>query len=205
MPIATGSALALKVKGAGDVAVAYFGDGALAEGVVHECLNLSALWSLPVLFVCENNGWSEFSPIERQLATDVGRLAAAYEIEHVDVDGNDVLAVADHAHALIDSMRARPSPRVLECRTTRVRGHFEGDPQDYRDEAEVAELAKRDPVVRAREALTERGYRDDWFEEQLAAVEEEIEAAVEAARNAPEPSADRLLIDVYTPSAGTGA
>ena len=204
IPIATGSALALKIKDVGDVAVVYFGDGALAEGVVHECLNVSALWSLPVLFVCENNGWSEFSPIERQLATDLGRLATAFGIEHADIDGNDVLTVSAQAKSLVESMRDRPGPRVLECRTTRLRGHFEGDRQDYRDPAEVSAQAERDPLVRARETLARAGYHQSWFEEQLATVDEQIDAAVEAARAAPEPSAGQLLADVYTPTAGTG-
>ena len=111
IPIATGSALALKIKDVGDVAVVYFGDGALAEGVVHECLNVSALWSLPVLFVCENNGWSEFSPIERQLATDMGRLATAFGIEHADIDGNDVLTVSRSGEESrrVDARSARPA------------------------------------------------------------------------------------------------
>ena len=204
IPIATGSALALKIKDVGDVAVVYFGDGALAEGVVHECLNVSALWSLPVLFVCENNGWSEFSPTERQLATDLGRLATAFGIEHADIDGNDVLTVSGQAKSLVESMRDRPGPRVLECRTTRLRGHFEGDRQDYRDPAEVSAQAERDPLVRARDTLARAGYHQSWFEEQLATVDKQIDAAVEAARAAPEPSADQLLSDVYTPTAGTG-
>ena len=204
IPIATGSALALKIKDVGDVAVVYFGDGALAEGVVHECLNVSALWSLPVLFVCENNGWSEFSPIEKQLATDLGRLATAFGIEHADVDGNDVLTVAGQARSFVESMRERPGPRVLECRTTRLRGHFEGDRQDYRDPAEISAQAERDPLARAREALAQVGYQESWFEEQLATVDKQIDAAVQAARAAPEPSADQLLSDVYAPEAGTG-
>ena len=204
IPIATGSALALKIKDVGDVAVVYFGDGALAEGVVHESLNVSALWSLPVLFVCENNGWSEFSPIEKQLATDLGRLATAFGIEHADVDGNDVLTVAGQARSFVESMRERPGPRVLECRTTRLTGHFEGDRQDYRDPAEISAQAERDPLARAREALAQVGYQESWFEEQLATVDKQIDAAVQAARAAPEPSADQLLSDVYTPKAGTG-
>ena len=204
IPIATGSALALKIKDVGDVAVVYFGDGALAEGVVHECLNVSALWSLPVLFVCENNGWSEFSPIEKQLATDLGRLATAFGIEHADVDGNDVLTVAGQARSFVESMRERPGPRVLECRTTRLTGHFEGDRQDYRDPAEISAQAERDPLARAREALAQVGYQESWFEEQLATVDKQIDAAVQAARAAPEPSADQLLSDVYAPEAGTG-
>src|SRR5688572_9647185 len=120
VPITTGSALAHKIKGAGDIAIVYFGDGALAEGVVHECMNIAALWQLPLLFVCENNGWSEFSPTERQMATTLEKLARAFSITHEAVDGNDVIAVVKAAEAIIAEMRETSAPRVIECHTTRV-------------------------------------------------------------------------------------
>jgi len=203
LPITTGSALALKIRGKGDIAAVYFGDGALAEGVVHECFNLAALWSLPVLFICENNGWSEFSPVERQLATNLKDLTAAYSIDYATVDGNDVLQVADAAERIIRTMRKQGKPHVLECRTTRVRGHFEGDKQDYRDPDEVAALSARDPIAGAREKLVALGSDAEWFDAQQAAVDAEIEAAVSAARAAAEPALDSILADVYTPSLPT--
>lgn len=202
LPITTGSALALKMQGNGDVAVVYFGDGALAEGVVHECFNLSALWSLPVLFVCENNGWSEFSPIERQLATKLADLAGAFGIGYTELDGNDVSEVAAVADRLVKGMRDTAKPLVLECRTTRVRGHFEGDKQDYRDAAEVSALSERDPLVACRAKLTSAGCQTNWFDEILSEVDGEIEAAVDAARNAPEPAIADLSAHVYTTQSG---
>jgi acetoin:2,6-dichlorophenolindophenol oxidoreductase subunit alpha len=202
LPITTGSALALKIQGEGNIAVVYFGDGALAEGVVHECFNMTALWSLPVLFVCENNGWSEFSPIERQLATKLEALASAFGISHTEVDGNDVVAVADAAAGIVAQMRTKPEPYVLECRTTRVRGHFEGDKQDYRDAGEIEALSDRDPIAAARKKLAVQGVEAQSIDQLLTEIDEKIEAAVNAARAAAEPQVSSITADVYTPVAG---
>lgn len=199
IPITTGSALALKMQGGGHLAAVYFGDGALAEGVVHECFNIAALWSLPVLFVCENNGWSEFSPTERQLATKLEKLARSFSITYRNVDGNRVEAVAEAAGALVGAMRESPAPAVLECATTRVRGHFEGDRQDYRDAAEIDALDARDPLRLAADTLLEKGTAEAWLQETLATVDAAIEAAVDAARAAPDADVAELLSDVYTP------
>lgn len=202
MPITTGSALALKMKGAGNIAAVYFGDGALAEGVIHECFNLTSLWSLPVLFVCENNGWSEFSPTERQLATSLERFSAAFGIAFASVDGNDVVAVADQAGKFVNQMRDMPSPRVIECQTTRIRGHFEGDPQDYRNKEEMSMMSERDPIARARSQLLAEGLSDVWFEQLHAGVDSEIDVALKLAQGSPEPTSDSLVADVYTPRLG---
>lgn len=200
LPITTGSALALKLRGRGDIAAVYFGDGALAEGVVHECLNISALWQLPVLFVCENNGWSEFSPTERQVATTLERLATAFGIAYAGVDGNRVDAVAAAAGRLIAAMRAAPAPAILECRTTRMRGHYEGDRQDYRDPADLAAMKARDPLQLARAAMAAAGVPDTWFAATAQAVEAEIAAALAEALAAPLPPVEGITADVYTGS-----
>ncbi|MEE2692714.1 MAG: thiamine pyrophosphate-dependent dehydrogenase E1 component subunit alpha [Pseudomonadota bacterium] len=198
LPITTGSALALKMQGEGHIAVVYFGDGALAEGVFHECMNMAALWSLPVLFVCENNGWSEFSPTERQLSASLERLAGAFGVSYLAVDGNDAIDVADSASRLIKPMRENPRPGVLECSTTRVRGHFEGDKQDYRESEEVAALGERDPIRKCRQALVAAGVPARWFEEKAAEIDAFIDGAVRAALAAPEPSINEITRDVYT-------
>lgn len=198
LPITTGSALAHKMQGHGHIAVVYFGDGALAEGVVHECLNIAALWSLPVLFVCENNGWSEFSPTERQLATSLDKLAKAFGIKYLSVDGNRVKDVAAAAATLVPPMRKRPAPAILECQTTRVRGHFEGDRQEYRDSAEITALDARDPIRLGAEALAAAGMPPEERAEIAATVEAEIEAAAQAALAAPLPPREDFLADVYT-------
>lgn len=202
IPITTGSALALKMQGEGHIAVVYFGDGALAEGVVHECMNIAALWCLPLLFVCENNGWSEFSPTERQLATSLDKLAKAFSIKYASCDGNIVAEVAKTTDRLTKPMRKAPAPAILECHTTRVRGHFEGDRQDYRDSDEIAALGARDPIRLAAEALTKMGLSDSALQAIADEVEAEIAAAVEAALAAPLPSTADILTDVYTPVGG---
>lgn len=198
LPITAGSALALKMQGEGHIAVVYFGDGALAEGVFHECMNMAALWSLPVLFVCENNGWSEFSPTERQLGASLKKLAGAFGVSYLAVDGNDAIDVADSASRLIKAMRENPRPGVLECSTTRVRGHFEGDKQDYRESEEIAALGERDPIRKCREALAAAGAPARWFEEKAAEIDALIDGAVRAALAAPEPSISEITRDVYT-------
>lgn len=202
LPITTGSALALKMQGQGYVAVVYFGDGALAEGVLHECLNIAALWKLPILFVCENNGWSEFSPTERQLATSLDKLAKAFGIKYSAVDGNVVADVATTSARLVKAMRKNAAPAVLECSTTRVRGHFEGDRQDYRDGDEIAALSERDPIRLSAMAMTQAGGTPEMLAEIADAVDAEIEAAAQAALEAPLPRSADILTDVYTSVAG---
>lgn len=199
LPITTGSALALKVRGQGEIAVVYFGDGALAEGLAHECLNIAKLWSLPVLFCCENNGWSEFSPTERQLAVKLRDLAGAFGIAYEAADGNDMLAMHDAARDAVGRMRGEGGPFVLECSTTRVRGHYEGDKQDYRPEGEADEMSARDPLVIGQQRLREFGVPDAWIEATTAEVLAANTTALDAALAAPMPQLASLMADVYTP------
>lgn len=199
LPIALGSALAHKISASGDVAVAYFGDGALAEGVLHECFNIAALWRLPALFVCENNGWSEFTPTSRQVAAKLSDLAPAYGLGYHQVDGNSVTDVAAAARKCVDVLRNGEGARVLECHTTRVRGHYEGDNQDYRDAEEIAGLGAADPIARQRATLEKAGRAPNWFTGIEERIDNEIEEAVAAARMAPEPATTAVEADVYTP------
>lgn len=201
LPITLGSALAHRTRGSRAVAVAYFGDGALAEGVLHECLNIAALWKLPMLFACENNGWSEFSPTDRQMKASLKALADAFTIPHIEVDGNDVEAVAAAASDCIAAMRNGDGPRVLECRTTRVRGHFEGDQQGYRSPAEIAGLKDSDPIARCRARLAASGVTEARLDALAEAAEARVTRAVERARSAPEPSFAAAAADVYTAAA----
>ncbi|MDP3600551.1 MAG: thiamine pyrophosphate-dependent dehydrogenase E1 component subunit alpha [Bosea sp. (in: a-proteobacteria)] len=197
LSIALGSALAHKTQKNGAIAVAFFGDGALAEGLIHECLNMAALWKLPLLFVCENNGWGEFLPTSKQLSFTLKDLAAAYRIPHVMIDGNDVAVVAEHAARLVAEVRAE-GPRVLECMTTRVRGHFEGDAQKYRDPDELAALSERDPLNVAARQLETLGVSEVTLSDIADEIAARIEAAVESARAAPMPSFEAAMADVYT-------
>lgn len=199
LPIAVGSALAHQVKKSGAIATVFFGDGALAEGVMHESFNLASIWRLPVLFVCENNGWSEFSPTSKQLAADPCALALSHRIAARSVDGNDVLAVHDMALVLVDEIREGGGPRILECRTTRVRGHFEGDPQKYREAADAAR-SEDDPIGRLERRLASEGVAASEIEGATHQAKTRVDAAVERARSGSAPGFDAALRDVYAPS-----
>lgn len=198
IPIAVGSALAHKVRRTGGVAAVFFGDGALAEGVIHESLNMAALWGLPLLFVCENNGWSEFSPSSRQFAANLQHLSGAFGIPYLRSDGNDVEDVAEKAGMTVEGVRHGGKPAVLECVTSRVRGHYEGDPQKYRDPAELADAAKTDPLKKTADALRSRF----GLEAEIGAIEERVSAriaeAVGNARAGELPDFRQGLADVYT-------
>jgi len=197
MPIAVGSALAHQLDGAGGVAVACFGDGALAEGIFHECINLAALWSLPCLFLCENNGWGEFSPTSRQFRGDLKTLAAAFGVDYTVVDGTDALAVSHAAAQVIGDVRLGGKPAVLECHVARFHGHFEGDPQKYRADDEKAGLPTRDPLLLARQRLMQAGVLASEFEHLDDSAAQEIEVALGAARAAPLPDFATARAEVY--------
>jgi acetoin:2,6-dichlorophenolindophenol oxidoreductase subunit alpha len=199
LPIAVGSALAHKVRKSGHIACVFFGEGALAEGVLHESFNLAALWQLPVLFACENNGWSEFSPASRQLAAQASGLAKAFGIAAETVDGNDVVAVRAAALAAAADIRAGRGPALIECKTTRWRGHFEGDAQKYRDAAELAAVTRNDPIKRAENLLREMGASDTELAAARDAVTRRVDDAVAAARAGSFPNPSEALADVYSP------
>ncbi len=197
--IALGSALAHKTLGRDAVAVAFFGDGALAEGLFHESLNMASLLKLPLLFACENNGWSEFSPTDRQVAFTLAKLAEAHAIPYHAVDGNDVEAVVALAAKVVAGIRKGKGPAVIECATKRVRGHFEGDAQKYRAESEIAQLDGHDPLRIAGERLLKAGMDQAELDGIAAEVEARVAAAVAAARKAPAADFAAASRDVYTP------
>ena len=197
LSLALGSALAHQLRRERQVVAAFFGDGAMAEGLLHECLNLAALWKLPLLFVCENNGWSEFSPTSRQFAGSLEGLAKTFGIPYRRVDGNDVEAVALAATAAVEVARGG-GPQALECMTGRVRGHFEGDPQRYRDAEELAQLPKIDPIPRAAARLRALKVSAATLQELSEKVDRRIEAAVARGRQGTLPDFQEALADVYT-------
>jgi len=200
IPIALGSAMAHKTLDRPAVAVAFFGDGALAEGVLHECCNLARLWQLPLMLVCENNGWGEFLPTARQLAFALADLAAAYGLPYRSVDGNDVAAVAAAAREVAQTVRQGGGPAVLECMTARVRGHFEGDAQKYRSADEISALAARDPLHISAAGLERCGVTVAELEALETDVAGRIDAAIAAARAAAPAQFEAALADVYTPA-----
>ena len=154
IPLALGAAFAAKVKHKGQIAVVYFGDGAGQVGPFHESLNISSLWQLPVIFVCENNGYAEFTPLSAH--TKIERLAQhaeTYGIPAATVDGNDLVAVRESMSKAVDACRRGKGPVFIECLTHRMRGHYEGDPAKYRELSQLAEWKKKDPIARVARLL----------------------------------------------------
>ena len=188
LPIAGGAALAASMQGSDRVTVAFFGDGAVATGAFHEAVNLAALWKLPLLLVCENNGFSEFSRTSDQHPVPMAARSAGYGIAHETVDGNDIEAVARSASRLIEQIRRGQSPLLLEAVTERVHGHYEGDQQRYRDpDAAPAE----DPIERGRRMLRAQGYDESRIAAIDAAVRAEVDLAATTAQDAPWPDVER--------------
>ena len=193
--LATGAGLASSVRGSNQVAVAFFGDGAANQGVLHESLNLAAIWKLPVVYVCENNGFAESTPAAYATSVpDVAGRAAAYGIPGVIADGADVLDVYEAAGAAVARARAGEGPTLLEVKTYRFMGHFEGDPDRYRDDDERR-------TTREHDAITSLRARLEAAEDELASIEAEIEAAVsqavDFARASPFPDSAELERYVY--------
>jgi acetoin:2,6-dichlorophenolindophenol oxidoreductase subunit alpha len=190
IPMALGSALAARLAGADQVAVVFFGDGAVQAGHFNESVNLATLWELPAIMVCENNGFAEFTP--RSAHTKVERVSdvvAPYDLPRETVDGNDVLAVRDAFGRFLRAARGGAGPFLLECLTYRLRGHYEGDPAKYREAIAAADWQEKDPIVR----LQRRGAAEGWFgEEDAAAAGREavkaVEEAVHFARESPYPA-----------------
>jgi 2-oxoisovalerate dehydrogenase E1 component len=205
LPIAAGAATASQLRGDDTVAVAFFGDGAAAQGAFHEALNLAALWRLPVIFFCENNGYSEFSPASMQHAASLGQRAAGYALPYRTVDGNDVVATASLMRDVVSAARAGDGPTVVEASTYRWHGHYEGDPQRYRSEDEVLKWQARDPLARHRGRLLAAGIPEDEVRRLESAVEADLDAAVDEARGLPPPAAESLFDFVVRPRAAAGA
>ena len=191
--IAAGAALSAQVRGTDQVAVAFFGEGAVAEGSFHEALNLAAVWGLPLVLVCENNQYAELTPVRVHLRAPVHRLAGPHGVSGVLVDGNDALAVRDAAATAVARARAGDGPALLECTTYRWSGHYVGDPERYRSKEEVADWRARDPIARLAAVVgAERAAAIH------AEVEGELTAAAERALAAPMVTADALLEHVWS-------
>ena len=202
IPLALGNALAARLRGSDQVTVVFFGDGAVQAGHFSESVNLAALWELPVILVCENNGFAEFTP--RSAHTPVERVSdvvGPYGFVRQTVDGSDVGAVwAAFAEFLPDARRGR-GPMLLECLTHRRRGHYEGDAEAYRDRLADEEWARRDPVARLGSHAIAAGWLDEAGVAALAAeASDAVEAAVAFARESPFP--DRELMEQLVYAAG---
>ena len=179
IPLALGAAFAARENKKGQIAVVFFGDGAGQVGPFHESLNISSLWQLPVIFVCENNGYAEFTPLSSH--TKIERLALhakTYAIPATTVDGNDLVAVRQSMRKAVDACRKGKGPVFVECLTHRMRGHYEGDPAKYRELAQLAEWKKKDPIARVARLLKNKKLITD---KELEAMESDARAMAEKA------------------------
>ena len=201
LPLAIGIALADRMRGEERVTACFFGDGAVSEGEFHECMNLAALWDLPVLFCCENNLYAMGTALERaQAQTDLALRAGTYGMPAWPVDGMDVIAVEHAARRAAEAVREGGGPHFLELRTYRFRAHSMYDPELYRDKAEVEQWRHRDPIEMLLGRMRGAGELPDG---ELAAMEEklasQIEASIAAARAAPDEPVEDLTKYVYSP------
>src|SRR5438552_1699367 len=199
MGLATGAALTARLQGSGAVAICFFGDGALEQGILHETTNLAAIWKLPVVFVCENNQYAMSARSDWSIAGgDPAKRAAGYGIPGVTVDVMDLFAVNSVASEYIERARRGNGPAYLVCNTYRFHGHHAGDPLNYREKEEVERWRLQDPIANVkRVALESRAMTEAEIADLEGRIEGEIEAAVEFAKNSPDPTVDQLMTDIY--------
>ncbi|WP_300441992.1 thiamine pyrophosphate-dependent dehydrogenase E1 component subunit alpha [uncultured Mameliella sp.] len=202
MGIATGSALRAKLQGADDVTVCFFGDGATAQGLLYEVMNMAALWHLPVIYACENNGYSEYTRTDEIAAGSITARAEAFGIEAHQVDGQDVLAVNDLTQKLVARARKGEGPFFVELMTYRYHGHHVGDinREYYRSKDEEKDWREnRDPITRFRAYLVSEGIAsEDEIEAMNAEIAEDASAAVDYALAAKYPDVSEVDMHVFT-------
>jgi pyruvate dehydrogenase E1 component alpha subunit len=198
-PLAAGAGLTARTLGTGAVAVCFFGDGAAEQGTTHEAMNLAAIWKLPVVFVCENNQFAESTPVAYHCAaTSIADRAAAYSIPGVLVDGYDVVAVHEAAGEAVGRARRGEGPSLLEARTWRYFGHFEGDQVTYRTAEQSAAYREHDPLTVFAGQATERGLLSTGDLERIdQEAERQVEDAIAFAERSPLPAPEESLTDVY--------
>jgi pyruvate dehydrogenase E1 component alpha subunit len=199
LPMAVGAAWSAQLRGTGQVAVAFFGDGATNIGAFHEALNLAAVWKAPVLFVCENNLYMEYTPISSVTAVPnpAADRAASYRMPSAVIDGNDVLVVRDRVAEAAGRARAGEGPTIIEALTYRHFGHSRTDPATYRPQEEVSEWMARDPLTLARRRLAEADVPEHEIAEAEQRAAKTVADAVDAAKAAPEADPAQATMDVW--------
>jgi pyruvate dehydrogenase E1 component alpha subunit len=199
LPIAAGAAWSAQYRGTRQVAVCFFGDGTTNIGAFHEALNFSVIWNLPVVFVCENNFYMEYTPIRSVTAVDAPAAdrAAAYGLPSIIVDGNDADIMYETAMAAIDKARAGGGPSLIEARTYRHSGHSRADPAKYRPEGELEEWLKKDPIPTYRERLLRLGFSEGTLKGIEEDTQRKVDEATAAAKASPVPSLDVIDKDVW--------
>ncbi len=205
LPIAAGAAWSAQYRQSGQVAVCFFGDGTTNIGAFHEALNLAAIWSLPVVYVCENNLYMEYTPIGDVTAVENpgADRASAYGLESILIDGNDVDTVFATATAALDKARSGGGPSLIEVQTYRHGGHSRADPGKYRPDEEVAAWLERDPVKTYRQRLLDVGVDAATLDAIDAETGERVDRAEETARNSPPPPLDIAETDLWSDGSST--
>ena len=198
--IAVGAGLSAQYRGTDQVCVCFFGDASTNQGTFHESLNMAAIWKLPIIFVCENNNYGiSMSQARHQAIKDVADRGAAYGIPGIAVDGNDVMAVNEAAAEAVARARKGQGPTLLECKTYRWRGHFEGDPGNYKPKEEQEAWLKKDPIPRFKTFLLENKI---LTAEEIAAldqqVKDEMAEAIRFADESPDPAVETVVQDIYS-------
>lgn len=199
LPIACGAAWRAQYKGQDDVSVCFFGDGTTNIGAFHEALNFAAVWKLPVIFVCENNHYMEYTPIADVTAVPhpAADRASAYGLERIIVDGNDADDVYRTAMAAYDKARKGEGPSLIECITYRHSGHSRADPAKYRPEGELEKWKERDPIKIYRERLLDFGIDKNVIQGIESSIKRDVDDATETCKAAPIPPQDIIMTDVY--------
>jgi TPP-dependent pyruvate/acetoin dehydrogenase alpha subunit len=198
VPYAAGLALASKLRHEDHVAITFFGDGAMYQGVMHETFNMAQKWSLPVIFYCENNGYSEMTPIDStSSAKDLYRFVHAYGMESVQIDGNDVEAVYEAVSRAAERGRAGEGPTFIEGMTYRLAGHMAGDLETYRAAEEIEAQRASEPLVLLAQRLAALGISEGEMAALHAEVEAEVQEAIVYANNSPWPELAEAYTDVY--------
>lgn len=198
-PIAAGAAMSARYRGTDQVALCFFGEGASNRGTFHEAANAASLWKLPVIWLCENNGYAVSVPASESLSVpQVADRASAYGMPGVVVDGMDPVAVFEAVNTAVERARAGDGPTLIEAMTYRFRGHYEGDPQTYRSKEEVGEWEAKDPLLTYPRRLVEQGIATpEWIEQVRVDVAAEVESAAQRALLGSKPLPSRIFEYVY--------
>jgi pyruvate dehydrogenase E1 component alpha subunit len=199
IPLGAGIAFADMYRGGKQVTVCYMGDGAVRQGALHEAFNMAMIWKLPVIFICENNGYAMGTSVKRTTnVMDISKIGLAYEMPSKEVDGMNCEFVHEAISEAVDRARKGDGPTFLEIKTYRYRGHSMSDPAKYRTKEEVEEYKQQDPIEQVRKSILDNNYATqadlDAIEEKIAAV---INDSVEFSENSPWPDASELYTDVY--------
>lgn len=199
IPLGAGIAFAEKYNGTDNVCVCYMGDGAVRQGALNEAFNMAMLWKLPVIFVCENNGYAMGTSVKRTTnMIDIYKMGLGFDMPSAPVDGMDVVAVHNAMDEAVQRARTGEGPTFLEIRTYRYKGHSMSDPAKYRTKEELEQYKERDPLAAVKHAILENKYADDqWFEKEEAEVKRIVDESVKFAEESDYPKPEELYTDVY--------